>query len=94
MTANEIKFIWIGNEVYIPIDKVSFIASYDKACSKRIVKQTKEAKMVLDYCGAEKKESIIVTTDGFVFVSLIEAHRIIGEYEDACRAERLKLREV
>ena len=87
---NLVKFMWIGNEAYIPADKVSLIASYDKSCSKRIVKQAKENNMLIDYSNGEKKESIIVTTDGFVFVSLVETYKIMDEYDEICRIEETK----
>jgi regulator of extracellular matrix RemA (YlzA/DUF370 family) len=88
--SDSVKFMWIGNDAYIPADKVSLIASYDKAYSKKIAKQAKENNMLMDYSNGEKKESIIITTDGFVFISLIETYRIIEEYEEMCRIEESK----
>ena len=68
--------------MFIRKDLIIAIGDYSLAENKRKCKEAKEKYMLSDYSMGNKKESVIFTADGVVYISAIPTKELIKLFEE------------
>lgn len=68
--------------MFIRKDLITAIGDYSLAENKRKCKEAKEKYMLSDYSMGNKKESVIFTADGIVYISAIPTKELIKLFEE------------
>ncbi len=76
------RFVWLGDGVYVPLEKVILIADYDEPQSKKLVKAAKENGKLYDFTRGAKKKSIVLINTGGIIISPYESWQIKESAED------------
>ncbi len=77
------RFVWLGDGVYVPLEKVILIADYNEPQSKKLVKSAKESGKLYDFTRGAKKKSIVLISTGGIIISPYESWQIKESAEDA-----------
>lgn len=66
----------------VATDKIVAIISPDGASIKRLIQYSKENHLFVDATTGRKTRSVIITTDGFLFLSAIQADTLVSRLND------------
>lgn len=80
------RFISVGFNNMVSVDRVVALVSFDSAPSKRLVQDSKDNGRAVDCTGGKKTRSVIITDSDHIILSSVEpeklAARISGEEEE------------
>lgn len=71
-----VKFINVGYENNVNIDKVVAVLNSDSAPGRRLIKNARESQLLLDATEGNKTLAIIVTESGHVITSAFRAETL------------------
>ncbi len=76
------RFLNIGFDNMVALDKIVAIVSSEGASSKRLIQYAKENHYLIDATTGRKTRSLIVTSDHYVLLSAIQADTLVSRAED------------
>ena len=71
---------FIGSGNYVKKDMIVLIGHYDVPENKRKCRDAASKFLLTDYSRGKKKNSVVVLSDGQVFISPLETATLINEY--------------
>lgn len=80
------KLLHLGFDTYIPVAEVEFITGMpaNTASLKRIVDEAKASSKFVNCTKNKRVRSIVVSKNGYVYYSHVNATTLKARYEDAC----------
>ena len=76
------SFLNIGFDNMVATNKIVAIISPDGASVKRLIQYAKENHCFVDATTGRKTRSVIVTSDGYIFLSAIQSDTLVSRLDD------------
>ena len=75
------KPLYIGNDIYIDSNMISYIMSAWHPKAKKLVAQAKEENKLLDFTAGKTRKSIIILNTGYIITSTMLPKDIVDNKE-------------